>query len=79
METTFKSVADVLNAFNVGIFPMKDKPNKFFVRVIQKDGKKVFVDRRAVPQTDGTTKWEWVMGREMTSRDAAAGQMQLPA
>jgi hypothetical protein len=79
METTFKSVADVLNAFNVGIFPMKDKPGKFFVRVIGKDGKKMFVDRRAVAQTDGTTKWEWVMGREMTSRDAVGAQMQLPA
>lgn len=76
---TFKNIADVLNAYNVGIFPVKSKPGQFYVRSISKDGKKFFVDRRAIQKADGSTAWEWVMGREMTPKDQPAAQMQLAA
>lgn len=68
-STPFSNIADVFNAFNVGIFPMKSKPGKFYVRTVGKDGKKFFVDRREVTQPDGSKVWQWVMGREMTTQE----------
>lgn len=71
-SSAFASIADVMNAFNLGVFPVKGQPNKFYARAILKDGKRVFVDRRAVQNADGTTSWQWVMGREIKTAEAPA-------
>lgn len=77
MSSPYNNLADVFNAFNVGIFPMKNKPGKFYVRSITKDGKKFFIDRKAVTQADGSIVWQWVMGREMTAKEGT--QLTLAA
>lgn len=72
--STFTNAADLLNHINLGVF--EGKNGKFYVRVINKDGKKFFVDRKAVKQADGTDKWQWVMGKEIEER-VAQPQAQL--
>lgn len=70
MSQSYKSVADILNAFSVGVFPVKSKPGKNTVRFTDTDGKRKFLDRKQIQDAQGQTVWAWVVGKEITQQAA---------
>ena len=68
--SSYKTIADVFNAYGVGVFPVKDNPGRFTVSFVNSKGKRQFIDRVQVQKEDGTKSWIWSVGRELAPKEA---------
>jgi hypothetical protein len=75
--SSFNNVAEVLNAFGVGVFPVKSQPGKFTTSFINSQGKRQFLDRKQVAKTDGSQSWVWVVGKELAPKASQPVQAQI--
>jgi hypothetical protein len=67
---SFKDVAELMNHVSLGVFPQKDKPGKFTVTFVNKDGKRQFLDRKLYLLEDGSELWKWTVGKELQPKTA---------
>lgn len=70
----FKSLADVLNAKSLGVFPIKNQPGRFTVRFTDSDGKRKFLDRKQISDGKGGTYWAWSVGKEVQQTKAPVAE-----
>lgn len=76
--SNFKNVADVMNAFEVKVFAVKNNPGKFTVSYLNKTtNKRHFINLENQVNEDGTKKYYWECGREMSRQEGSVPQQQI--
>lgn len=64
---SFKTFPEVAQAFGLRAFLSKSDPTRIVLSYVDgKTNQRRFMDLVRVKQTDGSIKWEWTEGKELT-------------